>query len=315
MRWPSTRSINAACTSAPPAARYTPRPTPETVGPPLSVTFRPCFLSRFRRCRDSRHTPRTFAGAGARQRRGAARHQRSGHAALASRRRRIGERAPSHHRGDCRRLARIYHDASARSQLIHTSASTYTGNDFTHLLVFTDRHLEEIHEISYSNGLEDKPLGRTHHQHTRSTVPAFRRRRQIDEDRSCPSGIHPARILHQPRNSYRSRPARLHDPLRDSVYLDPRRHLAGSLSWRRNCYPPARWSTFLLPNHFWRARLGRTLPARRPAACPHPAAKSQRARASALNGRNRHEKEPAAGARQLRKQHQDGLGLARGDRF
>src|SRR2546423_1543473 len=200
-------------------------------------------------------------------------------------------------------------------RLIPNSASTYTGNAFMRRLVFTDRHLEEIHGISSSNSLEDKPLGRTHRQHTRSTVPALRRRRQIDEDRSCPSGIHPARILHQPRSSHRSRPARLHDPLRDSVYLDPRRHLAGSLSWRRNCYPPARWSTFLLPNHFWRARLGRTLPARRPAARPHPAAKSQHALASALNARSRHEKEPAAGARQLPKQNQDGLALVRGDRF
>ncbi len=105
-------------------------------------------------------------------------------------RRRIGERAPSHHRGDCRRLARIYHDASTCSQADPYSASTYAGNDFTHLLVFTGRPLEEIHGISYSNGLEDKPLGWTHHQHARSTVPALRRRRQIDENRSCSSGIH-----------------------------------------------------------------------------------------------------------------------------
>ena len=48
-RWPSTRWIRAACISAPPAARFTRPPMPETTGRPLSAIFRPCFPSKCRR--------------------------------------------------------------------------------------------------------------------------------------------------------------------------------------------------------------------------------------------------------------------------
>ena len=48
--WPSIRSISAACISAPPAGRCTPRPMPETAGRPSCAIFRPCFPSRCRRC-------------------------------------------------------------------------------------------------------------------------------------------------------------------------------------------------------------------------------------------------------------------------
>ena len=50
-RWPSTRSIRAACTSAPPAGRSTPRPTAATTGRRSSAICRPCCPSRCRRCR------------------------------------------------------------------------------------------------------------------------------------------------------------------------------------------------------------------------------------------------------------------------
>ena len=54
--WPSTRSINAASISAPPAARSTPPPTPETPGRRSSAIFRPFFRSKSRRS----HDPRRF---------------------------------------------------------------------------------------------------------------------------------------------------------------------------------------------------------------------------------------------------------------
>src|SRR5271165_2119297 len=53
MPWPSTRSINAASISAPPAARSTPPPTLETAGPPLSAICQRSCRSKCRRCPDS----------------------------------------------------------------------------------------------------------------------------------------------------------------------------------------------------------------------------------------------------------------------
>ena len=49
-RWPWTRSSPAASTSAPPAGRSTPRPTPATAGRRSSATCPPCCRSRSRRC-------------------------------------------------------------------------------------------------------------------------------------------------------------------------------------------------------------------------------------------------------------------------
>ena len=50
-RWPWTRSIRAASTSARPAGRCMRRPTPATAGRPSSGIFRPWCPSRSRRCR------------------------------------------------------------------------------------------------------------------------------------------------------------------------------------------------------------------------------------------------------------------------
>ena len=72
-RWPSTRSIRAACTSAPPAGRCTRRPTPGTAGRPSSAICRPWCPSKSRRCHDPRRAPGPSADAGARRRRGEAR--------------------------------------------------------------------------------------------------------------------------------------------------------------------------------------------------------------------------------------------------
>ena len=55
----------AASTSAPPAARSTPRPTPATTGRRSSAICRPCCRSRCRRCHDPRRAARTSADAGA----------------------------------------------------------------------------------------------------------------------------------------------------------------------------------------------------------------------------------------------------------
>ena len=85
-RWPSTRSIHAACTSAPPAGRSTARPTPATAGRPSSAICRPCCPSRSRRCHDPRRASDTSADAGTRRRRGAARRRGSGDAARGPRR-------------------------------------------------------------------------------------------------------------------------------------------------------------------------------------------------------------------------------------
>ena len=72
-RWRSTRSIRAASTSAPPAARSTRRPTPATPGRRSSAIFRPSSPSRSRRCHDPRRAPAPSADPGARRRRGGAR--------------------------------------------------------------------------------------------------------------------------------------------------------------------------------------------------------------------------------------------------
>src|ERR1700730_16507144 len=52
-RWAPIRSTSAASISAPPAGRYTHRPTPATAGRRLSAIFRPCYPWRCRRLRDS----------------------------------------------------------------------------------------------------------------------------------------------------------------------------------------------------------------------------------------------------------------------
>ena len=64
-RWPSTRSIRAAFTSAPPAARSTRRPTRATTGLRSSATCRPCSPSRCRRCHDPRRPAVPSATSGA----------------------------------------------------------------------------------------------------------------------------------------------------------------------------------------------------------------------------------------------------------
>jgi len=81
-----------------------------------------------------------------------------------------------------------------------------------------------------------------------------------DENRSCSSRHSPsARILHSLAVPNRRRPALLHDPLTRFGLLDPRRHLAGSLSWRTTqLFTPLGAlprSTFLLPIIFGRAAL------------------------------------------------------------
>src|SRR5438477_568257 len=63
-RWPSTRSIRAACISAPPGGRCTRRPMPETAGLPSSEIFRSCCPSKPRHCHDPRRAPHTSAEAG-----------------------------------------------------------------------------------------------------------------------------------------------------------------------------------------------------------------------------------------------------------
>src|SRR5215831_21052858 len=54
MRWPSTRSISAESTSAPPAARCTPRLTGATIGRRLCTTCQQCFQWKCRRWRRRR---------------------------------------------------------------------------------------------------------------------------------------------------------------------------------------------------------------------------------------------------------------------
>jgi len=67
-RWPSTPSTPAGSTSAPPAARCTPRRTPGTAGPRSSGTCPPYCPSRFRRCHDQGRAARAPAHARARAR-------------------------------------------------------------------------------------------------------------------------------------------------------------------------------------------------------------------------------------------------------
>src|SRR5574341_902384 len=85
-RWRSTRSISAACTSAPPGGKCTCRPTPATAGRPSSGIFRPWCPSRSRHCHDPNHAAATSAQARASRRRGEARRRGPGHAALGARR-------------------------------------------------------------------------------------------------------------------------------------------------------------------------------------------------------------------------------------
>ena len=56
---------SAACISAPPAGRFTCRPTPEITGPRSSAICRPWFPSRSRHCHDSSRAPASSADAGA----------------------------------------------------------------------------------------------------------------------------------------------------------------------------------------------------------------------------------------------------------
>ncbi len=73
MRWPSTRSIHAACILAPPAARFTHPLMLATVGPQSCEIFRPYFLSRSRPCNDPGGAPGASPGPCAHRRRGEAR--------------------------------------------------------------------------------------------------------------------------------------------------------------------------------------------------------------------------------------------------
>ena len=63
-RWLSTNLIPAACISAPPAVRCTPRPIPAIIGSPLSAICRPWCPSRCRRCHDSHSSADASAHAG-----------------------------------------------------------------------------------------------------------------------------------------------------------------------------------------------------------------------------------------------------------
>src|SRR5437867_2943876 len=86
MRWRSTRSSRAACTSAPPAGRYMRRPTPAPAGRPPSAPFPPGCPSRFSGCHDPRGAPAAPADAGPGQGRGAARRSGAGHSGRGARR-------------------------------------------------------------------------------------------------------------------------------------------------------------------------------------------------------------------------------------
>jgi photosystem II stability/assembly factor-like uncharacterized protein len=81
-RWPWTRWIPAGCTSAPPAARSTPRRTPVTAGSRSYAISRPCCRSRSRRCHDPGRAPRAPAGSRPHQWRSAPRHHRPGDSAV-----------------------------------------------------------------------------------------------------------------------------------------------------------------------------------------------------------------------------------------
>jgi sulfur-carrier protein len=73
MPWLLTRSTGAAFISVPPSARCMHLRTAATPGILLSVIFRPCCRSKFRRYHDPSVAPSSFAHAGARGQRGAAR--------------------------------------------------------------------------------------------------------------------------------------------------------------------------------------------------------------------------------------------------